>query len=63
MEKVIQKAVMNVSRVQAIRNTLTKTVGHLEETVFLLSRSSFGIILQMKPLVAVMLLASASPLH
>jgi len=60
MEKVIQKAVMNVSRVQATRNTLTKTVGHLEETVFLPSRSLFGIILQVKSLVAATLPASAS---
>lgn len=51
---------MNVSRVQAIRNTLTKTVGHLEQTIFLLSRSLFGIILLVKSLVAATLPASAS---
>lgn len=38
VEKVTQKAVMNVSRVQAVWNTLAKAVGHLEERGFLLSR-------------------------
>lgn len=37
MEKVTQKAVKNVSRVQAVWNALTKTEGHLEEMVFPLS--------------------------
>lgn len=38
VEKVTQKAVMNVSRVQAVWNSVAKAVGHLEERGFLLSR-------------------------
>lgn len=40
-----------------------KTVGHLEERVFLLSSRQFGIVLQIKSFVAGMHSASASPLH